>query len=549
MANLPENSTFDTGVYQLETTDPVLGGADGVSNQQAKQLANRTRWLKDQVDSLNLLKGTGIPAFSTENSYSAGQEVIYQKNIWRANTSIAAGAFNSSKWTKQLGSAAERDAQATLTDATAGALMSVGAFGIGSTNAAAGYNNWASVPLVSGVYGVVSGATNRPAGLPDGFYILEVGAYDSSFALAYMISSGRVFTIARSNSGTWSAAVESASLNSPSFSGAPTAPTPPQFDNDTSIATTEFVQRALGNLGGVDSYNASFTLVASQAGRGVLYYGGTDASAVLPLSSACPTGSAFLVHNVSGFTLTVQRQGGDVLLGVGGATSVALGPGDSLLVANQNASGQWTVVGGSAQYRYSYSATLKANTSGSYPGMSVGYATSAGNADTVDGWHAADIRTWSNLIGKPAGADLPFIFAASPGSPQYVWGSTDAGTSHIYAAENLSVSYAATAGYAPVTTSQILTAIAGAAAGAVGTYVFGTIANTGVRIGSIYAGSEILPSGVYATSVLPPDSVASGINSALVTGSSYLTGSWMAMGTIAHQPANFSRGTLFLRIV
>ena len=410
MANLPENSTFDTGVYQLETTDPVLGGADGVSNQQAKQLANRTRWLKDQVDSLNLLKGTGIPAFSTENSYSAGQEVIYQKNIWRANTSIAAGAFNSSKWTKQLGSAAERDAQATLTDATAGALMSVGAFGIGSTNAAAGYNNWASVPLVSGVYGVVSGATNRPAGLPDGFYILEVGAYDSSFALAYMISSGRVFTIARSNSGTWSAAVESASLNSPSFSGAPTAPTPPRFDSDTSIATTEFVQRALGNLAGVDSYNTSVTLTAAQVGRGILYFGSADATAVLPLFSTCPAGSSLLFHNISASSLTVQRQGSDLLLGVSGATSVVLGPGDSLVVVHQGAANQWMVVGGSAQYPYSYSATLKANTSGTYSGMSVGYATSAGNADTVDGWHVDDIRSWGNLLSKPAGADLPFIF-------------------------------------------------------------------------------------------------------------------------------------------
>ena len=252
MANQPETSSWSTGVYQWEVTDPAQGGIGGVMNTPILQLASRTRWLKDQVDTL-----------------------------------------------------------------------------------------------------------------------------------AASISGG-------------------APLNSPNFIGNPTAPTASQFDNDTSIATTAFVQRALGNLGGVDSYNASFTLVASQAGRGVLYYGGTDASAVLPLSSACPTGSAFLVHNVSGFTLTVQRQGGDVLLGVGGATSVALGPGDSLLVANQNAAGQWMVLGGSAQSRYSYSATLKANTSGSYPGMSVGHAAGAGNSDTLDGWDLNDVRQWGNLLNVPA---------------------------------------------------------------------------------------------------------------------------------------------------
>jgi len=47
MANLPESSVYEAGIRQLETSDPVQGGADGVANTQAKQLANRTRWLKE----------------------------------------------------------------------------------------------------------------------------------------------------------------------------------------------------------------------------------------------------------------------------------------------------------------------------------------------------------------------------------------------------------------------------------------------------------------------------------------------------------------------
>ena len=50
MANLPESNTFDEGVYQIETTDPVMGGANGLSNAPLKQLANRTRWLKTWLD-------------------------------------------------------------------------------------------------------------------------------------------------------------------------------------------------------------------------------------------------------------------------------------------------------------------------------------------------------------------------------------------------------------------------------------------------------------------------------------------------------------------
>jgi hypothetical protein len=49
MANLPEISEFTAGIYQLEITDPVEGGPSGVSNSQAKALANRTKWLKDNA--------------------------------------------------------------------------------------------------------------------------------------------------------------------------------------------------------------------------------------------------------------------------------------------------------------------------------------------------------------------------------------------------------------------------------------------------------------------------------------------------------------------
>ncbi len=47
MADLPESSVYEAGIRQLETSDPVQGGANGVANTQAKQLANRTRWLKE----------------------------------------------------------------------------------------------------------------------------------------------------------------------------------------------------------------------------------------------------------------------------------------------------------------------------------------------------------------------------------------------------------------------------------------------------------------------------------------------------------------------
>lgn len=56
MANLDETSTgYDwntEGVYQIEKSDPVEGGAEGISNRQARQLAVRTRDLHTRLVAL-----------------------------------------------------------------------------------------------------------------------------------------------------------------------------------------------------------------------------------------------------------------------------------------------------------------------------------------------------------------------------------------------------------------------------------------------------------------------------------------------------------------
>ena len=52
MANLQEVVSWEAGIYQLETGDPVLGGPGGVSNKQGQALANRTAYLKKHVDDI-----------------------------------------------------------------------------------------------------------------------------------------------------------------------------------------------------------------------------------------------------------------------------------------------------------------------------------------------------------------------------------------------------------------------------------------------------------------------------------------------------------------
>lgn len=68
MADLPETSNYDAGVYQIETTDAVIGGVDGKANASARNLANRTKWLKTQVDAL-LLAGSGYLTAASLTGY------------------------------------------------------------------------------------------------------------------------------------------------------------------------------------------------------------------------------------------------------------------------------------------------------------------------------------------------------------------------------------------------------------------------------------------------------------------------------------------------
>ena len=63
MANLQETARWETGIYQLETSDPVMGGADGIDNRQAKQLGNRTLWLKNELEQM----AREIPAAVTKS--------------------------------------------------------------------------------------------------------------------------------------------------------------------------------------------------------------------------------------------------------------------------------------------------------------------------------------------------------------------------------------------------------------------------------------------------------------------------------------------------
>lgn len=50
MAKLSENENWVEDLTQIETTDPVVGGPEGISNRHAKELGARTQFLKKEVE-------------------------------------------------------------------------------------------------------------------------------------------------------------------------------------------------------------------------------------------------------------------------------------------------------------------------------------------------------------------------------------------------------------------------------------------------------------------------------------------------------------------
>ncbi|HEZ2689937.1 TPA: tail fiber protein [Neisseria meningitidis] len=84
MANLNETAQWETGIYQLETSDPVMGGPDGIDNRQAKQLANRTLWLKKQTEALQTAsddKAAASTAINAGGGLTGGGSLAQSRTI------------------------------------------------------------------------------------------------------------------------------------------------------------------------------------------------------------------------------------------------------------------------------------------------------------------------------------------------------------------------------------------------------------------------------------------------------------------------------------
>ncbi|WP_448632805.1 MULTISPECIES: phage tail protein [Pseudomonas fluorescens group] len=126
--------------------------------------------------------------------------------------------------------------------------------------------------------------------------------------------------------------------------------TRPQHDNTKALATTEFVQRGMGNYRGFINATGALALTAASIGSVVTCIG--TFTVTLPSAGDSRSGSTVHFRNIGSGTITVACAGADAVnAGSGQVTSIVLAPGTNLELIGNGVSSWWA--SGSAQLGYS----------------------------------------------------------------------------------------------------------------------------------------------------------------------------------------------------
>lgn len=219
MANLTETPTYDAGVYQIETSDPVLGGPDGTTNVPLKNLANRTAYLKKHVDDLE--SGATLPPGTATQSYVQAE-------------------LNKLSWKRPARAATAASITLSNTQTIDGVALQVGDRVLVKNQATESQN---------GIYVVSATAWTRATDADENTELVPGTVVEVSEGTTNGNTAWRLTTDAPITVGTTALAFALASadlsvyapLASPALTGTPTAPSAAADTETTQLATTAFV--------------------------------------------------------------------------------------------------------------------------------------------------------------------------------------------------------------------------------------------------------------------------------------------------------------------
>lgn len=159
-----------------------------------------------------------------------------------------------------------------------------------------------------------------------------------------------------------------APLASPVFSGSPTVPSAPQFNDSLLIMNTAFARRMGLQKSGMFGVAGATVLTTAHIGGTVSCSGTGGYALTLPSAASCPAGATLTVINNGTGPITVTRAGADTIyMGSATVTSITIHSGCSATF--EASSPVWVVTGGSSLLPYSdiFSSSLAANGWKRYP--------------------------------------------------------------------------------------------------------------------------------------------------------------------------------------
>jgi hypothetical protein len=381
MANLVETGAYDAGVYQIETADPVSGGALGIANKPLINLANRTAYLKAITDQISAGTFT-LTGYAKVNSQAfTGTPTAPTPALGNSSTSLATTAFVQSTVGGYLSKSVAGGSNVTLTAVEAGnALLNL--TGVLTANIAvivptAPTGCWVVRNNTSGAFTVtvktaagtgiavtqgaicelwcdgtnvnlqqtdfvspaLTGTPTAPTAAPGtnttqiastafvaAGLALKANADDAALTgvpTAPTATLGDNTTQIATTAFVYAGLALKANLASPALTGNPTAPTPALGDNDTSIATTAFVQATVGGyLSKSVAGGVTVTLTAVEAGNAILNLTGALTANIAVVVPTSPTGAWIIKNSTTGaYTLTVKTAAGTGVLVTQGTTS------------------------------------------------------------------------------------------------------------------------------------------------------------------------------------------------------------------------------------
>lgn len=127
-----------------------------------------------------------------------------------------------------------------------------------------------------------------------------------------------------------------------------TGATPPQFDNGTKLATSNFVQRALGNFQTTVGVTSSVVLTQAEVGSFVEVTSGVGITITLPSTTGL-LGAGLAIYNATSNPVTLAGAGSQTInAGHAGAPSQIIPPGGALILATDGAS--WSMIAQGGAY-------------------------------------------------------------------------------------------------------------------------------------------------------------------------------------------------------